>query len=29
LIMYILMTLSNIYTLLMDDIDMSEKDLPK
>lgn len=29
LIMYILVTLSNIYTLLMDDIDMSEKDLPK
>lgn len=29
LTMYILMTLSNIYTLLMDDIDMSEKGLPK
>lgn len=29
LIMYILVTLSNIYTLLMDDIDMSERDLPK
>ena len=29
LIMYILLTLSNIYILLMDDIDMSEKDLPK
>jgi len=29
LVMYILVTLSNIYTLLMDDIDMSEKDLPK
>lgn len=29
LVMYILVTLSNIYTLLMDDIDISEKDLPK
>ncbi len=29
LVMYILVTLSNIYTLLMDDIDMSKKDLPK
>lgn len=29
LILYILVTLSNIYILLMDDIDMSEKDLPK
>lgn len=29
LLIYILATLSNIYTLLMDDIDMSEKDLPK
>lgn len=29
LIMYILITLSNIYTLLMDDIDMINKDLPK
>lgn len=29
LIMYILLALANIYTLLMDDIDMSEKDLPK
>lgn len=29
LVMFILVTLSNIYTLLMDDIDMSEKDLPK
>lgn len=29
LIMYILITLSNIYMLLMDDIDMSKKNLPK
>lgn len=29
LVIYFLVTLSNIYTLLMDDIDMSEKDLPK
>lgn len=29
LLMYILVTLTNIYILLMDDIDMSEKDLPK
>lgn len=29
LVMYILVTLSNIYILLMDDIDISEKGLPK
>ncbi|GAB6123700.1 hypothetical protein [Dysgonomonas termitidis] len=29
LVMFILVTLSNIYILLMDDIDMSKKDLPK